>query len=87
MDDRLIEPLALLHGRAAAQAVAGRQARWLAGGPHAYALARLLGVRVRGGSCLPAPFPPHGRRLPCGSACPRPMRACHRGHRSWGSST
>ncbi|BAK83745.1 dihydropteroate synthase [Komagataeibacter medellinensis] len=43
MDNPLIEPLALLRGSAAQQAVAAGQARWLAGGPHAYALARLLG--------------------------------------------
>ncbi|MGS0648262.1 dihydropteroate synthase [Komagataeibacter melomenusus] len=39
----LLEPLALLHGRAARQAVARGVARWLAGGPWAYALARLIG--------------------------------------------
>lgn len=39
----LIEPLALLHGHAARQAVAQGVARWFAGGPQAYALARLIG--------------------------------------------
>jgi dihydropteroate synthase len=37
----LIEPLGLLHGPAAAAAVAAGEAVWLAGGPAAFALARL----------------------------------------------
>lgn len=37
----LIEPLGLLHGSAAAEAVATGAAAWLAGGPAAFALARL----------------------------------------------
>ncbi|GCE90561.1 dihydropteroate synthase [Komagataeibacter diospyri] len=43
MNDWLIEPLALLHGQAARQAVAAGLARWLAGGASAYTLARLWG--------------------------------------------
>ena len=39
----LIEPLALLHGRAAAEAVAQGMAAWLAGGPAAFALGRVVG--------------------------------------------
>ncbi|ARW17028.1 Dihydropteroate synthase [Komagataeibacter europaeus] len=43
MNDWLIEPLGLLHGPAARQAVTAGLARWLAGGPSAYTLARLWG--------------------------------------------
>jgi dihydropteroate synthase len=39
--DALIEPLGLLHGPAAAAAVTGGSAAWLAGGPVAFTLARL----------------------------------------------
>jgi dihydropteroate synthase len=39
----LIEPLGLLHGPAAAEAVAAGQAAWLAGGPAAFALGRVIG--------------------------------------------
>ncbi|GAN85684.1 dihydropteroate synthase [Komagataeibacter intermedius] len=49
----LIEPLALLHGPAARQAVTAGLARWLAGGPSAYALARLWGGE-EDGRILPA---------------------------------
>ena len=45
----MIEPLGLLHGRAAAEAVAAGCAAWLAGGPAAFTLARL---------------PQHGRIMP-----------------------
>lgn len=38
----LIEPLGLLHGPAVAEAVAAGQAAWLAGGPTAFALGRVL---------------------------------------------
>jgi dihydropteroate synthase len=38
----LLEPLALLHGQAAADSVAAGQAAWLAGGPTAFALGRML---------------------------------------------
>lgn len=48
MDNRLIEPLGLLHGSAARQAVAAGAALWLAGGPYAFALARLFGGDERG---------------------------------------
>ncbi|MFT9165666.1 MAG: dihydropteroate synthase [Komagataeibacter saccharivorans] len=43
MDDRLIEPLGLLHGTAARQAVEAGIALWLGQGTHAFALARLIG--------------------------------------------
>ncbi len=43
MTDRLIEPLALLHGAAARAACADRLALPLAGGPAAFALCRLIG--------------------------------------------
>lgn len=39
----LIEPMGLLHGDAAAEAVAAGRAAWLAGGPAAFALGRVLG--------------------------------------------
>ncbi|GAO00845.1 dihydropteroate synthase [Komagataeibacter xylinus NBRC 13693] len=55
MNDRLIEPVGLLHGPAARQAVEAGLARWLAGGPTAYTLVRLWG----GGE--------DGRILPAGS--------------------
>jgi dihydropteroate synthase len=42
MPDLLIEPLALLHGRVAAEAVAAGRAAWLAGGPTAFALGRVI---------------------------------------------
>jgi dihydropteroate synthase len=42
----LIEPLGLLHGPAAAAAVAAGKAAWLAGGPAAFALARLTDGRI-----------------------------------------
>jgi dihydropteroate synthase len=43
MSLRLIEPLALLHGPAAAEAVVAGHAAWLAGGPAAFALGRMIG--------------------------------------------
>jgi len=49
MSAPLIEPLGLLHGPLAAAAVAAGQAAWLAGGPAAFALGRVL---------------PHGAILP-----------------------
>lgn len=53
--DPLIEPLALLHGRAAAEAVAAGQAAWLAGGPMAFALGRVIGEpKIRPARELPA---------------------------------
>jgi dihydropteroate synthase len=39
----LVEPLALLHGHAAEVAVAAGKAAWLAGGPAAFALGRVVG--------------------------------------------
>ena len=57
MDDRLIEPLALLHGPAARQAVAAGLARWLAGGPSAYTLARLWGGGENGRILSVSDFP------------------------------
>ncbi|MCE2575402.1 dihydropteroate synthase [Komagataeibacter sp. FNDCR2] len=59
MDNRLIEPLALLHGPAARQAVETGAARWLAGGPHAFALARLSGGG-EGGRIVPVTAIPPG---------------------------
>ena len=43
MSEPLIEPLALLNGPRAAEAVAAGQAAWLAGGPTAFALGRVIG--------------------------------------------
>jgi dihydropteroate synthase len=43
----LIEPLGVLHGAAAADAVAAGKARWLAGGPLAFSLAKILGGEGR----------------------------------------
>ena len=43
MSETLIEPLALLHGPGAAEAVAAGHAAWLAGGPTAFALGRVIG--------------------------------------------
>ena len=67
MDDRLIEPLAVLCGSAAQKAVATGQARWLAGGPHAYALARLLGGdeagRIVQACAIPPPWAQAARRV------------------------
>lgn len=48
---RLVEPLALLQGEAAAQAIAAGQALPLAGGPSAFALVRLIGEG--GGAIVP----------------------------------
>jgi dihydropteroate synthase len=42
----MIEPLALLHGAVAAEAVAAGCAAWLAGGPTAFALGRMVGERA-----------------------------------------
>ena len=54
---RLIEPLGLLDGPAAAEAVAARRARWLGGGDLAFSLARLIGAD--GSHLLPvAEIPP-----------------------------
>jgi len=53
----LLEPLGLLHGRAAADAVAAGQAAWLAGGPVAFCLARRDGAVLPVAS-LPATWQP-----------------------------
>jgi dihydropteroate synthase len=51
----VIEPLGLLHGAAAADAVVAGQAAWLAGGPAAFALGRVIGDgRIRPVRELPA---------------------------------
>jgi dihydropteroate synthase len=55
MDFPLIEPLGLLHGVAAAEAVVAGHAAWLAGGPVAFALGRVSGDgRIRLARELPA---------------------------------
>jgi dihydropteroate synthase len=52
--DELIEPLALLHGTAATQAIANGQALPLAGGPSAFALARLPDGAIVPATAIPA---------------------------------
>ncbi|MCE2564932.1 dihydropteroate synthase [Komagataeibacter sp. FNDCF1] len=74
MDDRLIEPLALLRGKAAEQAVTTGQARWLAGGPHAYALARLIGGDEPAGRIVSACAIPSGWAA-CAGRVDRPTPA------------
>ncbi len=67
----LIEPLGLLHGRAAAEAVAAGHAYWLAGGPAAFCLARVDGHIVPARELAPRPqaltfAPPNWAGLPDG---------------------
>lgn len=62
----LIEPLGLLHGPAAAQAIAAGEALPLAGGPAAFALARLAG-----GAIIPARALPEALTRPLTAAPPR----------------
>jgi dihydropteroate synthase len=66
----LIEPLGLLHGRDAAQAVAEGHAAWLAGGPAAFALVRL----AAGGPVLAVGEVPaeHAAALACLTTAPPP---------------
>lgn len=58
-----IEPLALLHGTAAAQAIAAGQALPLAGGPSAFALVRLPNGAIVPAAAIPAPLHPLIARL------------------------
>jgi dihydropteroate synthase len=77
-DGSLLEPLGLIHGAAAGSAVAAGRARWLAGGPLAFALVRagdaILAVGDLPGSTdldrLSAPLPPWAGLPAC---CPAVM--------------
>ncbi len=66
MTDRLVEPLGLLHGAAAAEACAAGAARPLAGGPAAFSLAALIGQdtrRIVPAGAIPEDWVPLAARL------------------------